>query len=207
MTMISTPAGYAACSSRKMLSAGSGVILAVLMQAAIPVAAAAPPKQEDPDACMMNGALRMCALHASISVVEKSSNPLIRADITIRIINTGKLPVSLFGISGEAMFLPDKGSGIASRTSLHGLPNCGNTVSTCAQQQHLSTMLLKPGGAGTFAVRTGDYFSPEAAARMAQAKTATFSYAIAMIDEEQRVYAIPLSVSVLSLDNGLLGSR
>jgi hypothetical protein len=166
------------------------------------------PKHEDADSCMMNGTLKICALNASLSVMDKNNDPDIRADITIRLTNTGKTPVALFAFAGgDAMFLPDKGPAIAAYTSVFGVPFCNNGVSECAKSRELPTLLIRSEGSATFGVKTSNRFSMENAKRMAQATSATFSYSIGVLDEDRKGYAISLSVPVLMLDNGLLGTK
>jgi hypothetical protein len=117
--------------------------------------------------------------------------------------NTGKLPISVLAPPGDAAFLPDKGTVISDFTKFRGLPQCPGVARNCLADKNFLPMRLEQGNVANVTVTMRRDVPLEAAHRMADAESATFSGTIVVVDGDGRLLQLSLSLPVMKLDNGL----
>jgi hypothetical protein len=157
-----------------------------------------------PKGCRQDGPLLACVTSATISPLRSDANVVVvEASLSLQVSNTGKLPISVLAPPGDAAFLPDKGTVIAEWTKYHGIPQCGGPARNCLADKNFLPLRLEQGNIASVTVTMTRNVPLEAAHRMADAESATFSGSIIVVDGDGRLLQLSLSLPVMKLDNGL----
>lgn len=162
--------------------------------------------QEQKENCKQDGTITICAVHASISAESRSGQSLeIDASLSIVISNNGSLPITLFASYDNAAFLPDRGPEIAGVLQVRGLPSCNSTPQSCLSSSAFVPLRLAPHSDSNIEAHVSERLDRDNVARIASAKTVVFSGDIYVLDADQHLSRMSISLPVLSLDNGLTG--
>ena len=157
--------------------------------------------------CRQDGPLLACVMAATISPLSSDANGVkVEASLSLQVSNTSKLPIVALAPPGDAAFLPDKGTVISDWTKYRGLPYCNGIPRDCLANKNFIPLRLDPGNIVNVTVTMSRSVPLEAAHRMSEAESATFSGMIVVVDGDGRLLQLSLSLPVMKLDNGLARS-